>query len=324
MTQTDWYRALSRINLNQLLTFLVVAEEKSFRSASIRMHLSQSAVSVQVQQLERALGLALFHRTTRSVALTRDGAMLAEVARRVAGELGEVTLALRAEAQLQKGLVTVVAMPTFAYMLLPQLMCRYAEQHPQVEVRLLDFDSPKALEMLQRGEADLAVLAKTPDMDGFEFVHLFEDELVVLAPAASQLLEGRTEVMVEEVAREQLVLSPSGSQTRVLVEQIFARAQCSPQVRQECQRPQTLLALVENGLGITILPRTALVDMNLSQVRLARLQSRPMREVGIVTLRGLSLSPAAQSFKDFLALARPQAEDDKPLSLGLGELRHSR
>jgi len=311
-------------DLDDLAAFAAIARRRSFRAAAVERGVSVSTLSQTLRDLEARLDLRLINRTTRSVALTRDGAMLAEVARRVTGELAEVTLALRAEAQLQKGLVTVVAMPTFAYMLLPQLMCRYADQHPQVEVRLLDFDSPKALEMLQRGEADLAVLAKTPDMDGFEFVHLFEDELVVLAPAASQLLEGRTEVMVEEVAREQLVLSPSGSQTRALVEQIFARAQCSPQVRQECQRPQTLLALVENGLGITILPRTALVDMNLSQVRLARLQSRPMREVGIVTLRSLSLSPAAQSFKDFLAQARPQAEDDKPLSLGFGELRHSR
>jgi DNA-binding transcriptional LysR family regulator len=79
---------------------------------------------------------------------------------------------LRDEAQLQKGLVTVVAMPTFAYMLLPQLMCRFAELYPNVEVRLLDFDSPRALEMLQQGYADLAVLARTRDLEAFEFIHL--------------------------------------------------------------------------------------------------------------------------------------------------------
>ena len=67
MTQRDWYDILSRVNLNQLLSFLVVAEEKSFRMAALRMHISQSAVSVQIQHLERALGVPLFHRTTRSV-----------------------------------------------------------------------------------------------------------------------------------------------------------------------------------------------------------------------------------------------------------------
>lgn len=315
MTHRDWYRVLSRLNLNQVLTFLVVAEEKSFRSAALRMHLSQSAVSVQIQQLERMLGVPLFHRTTRSVVPTRDGMALAEVAQRVSAELADITTRLREEAQLQKGLVTVVAMPTFAYMLLPQLMCRYAELYPNVEVRLLDFDSPRALQMLQQGDADLAVLARTREMEAFEFIHLFEDELVVLSPADSHLFEGRQEVGIEEVAREQLLLSPSGTQTRALVDQIFARAQCQPRVRQECQRPQTLLALVEHGLGIAILPRTAVIDINLSRVRIASLESRPMREVGIVSQRNMSLSPAAQSFKDFLSHAKPQLANDKPLSL---------
>lgn len=316
MTQPDWYQALSRVNLNQIMAFLVVAEEKSFRSAALRMHLSQSAVSVQVQQLERVLGVVLFHRTTRSVALTREGASLAEVAQRVTTDLAGITTALSEVAQLQKGVVTVVAMPTFAYMLLPHLMSGYAELHPNVDVRLLDFDSPKALDILQQGQADLAVLARTPHMEAFEFVHLFEDELVVLAPAASSLLEGRLELSIEEVAGEPWVLSPRGSQTRTLIEQIFARAQCTLHVRQECQRPQTLLALVENGLGMTILPRASLVDMNLSRVRIARLQTRPMREVGIVTLRNMSLSPAAQSFKEFLVLACPQSMQSRPLTVG--------
>jgi DNA-binding transcriptional LysR family regulator len=318
MTQPDWYQALSRVNLNQIMAFLVVAEEKSFRSAALRMHLSQSAVSVQVQQLERVLGVVLFHRTTRSVALTREGASLAEVAQRVTTDLAGIATALREVAQLQKGVVTVVAMPTFAYMLLPHLMSGYAELHPNVDVRLLDFDSPKALDILQQGQADLAVLARTPHMEAFEFVHLFEDELVVLAPAASSLLEGRLELSIEEVAGEPWVLSPRGSQTRTLIEQIFARAQCSLHVRQECQRPQTLLALVENGLGMTILPRASLVDMNLSRVRIARLQTRPMREVGIVTLRNMSLSPAAQSFKEFLVLACPQSMQSRPLAVAPG------
>ena len=172
MTQRDWYRVLSRLNLNQVLTFLVVAEEKSFRSAALRMHLSPSAVSVQIQQLERVLGVLLFHRTTRSVVPTRDGMALAEVAQRISAELADITTQLRDEAQLQKGLVTVVAMPTFAYMLLPQLMCRFAELYPNVEIRLLDFDSPRALEMLQQGDADLAVLARTRDLKAFEFIHL--------------------------------------------------------------------------------------------------------------------------------------------------------
>ena len=304
MAQRDWYDVLSRVNLNQLLSFLVVAEEKSFRMAAVRMHISQSAVSVQVQHLERALGVPLFHRTTRSVDLTREGEVLASVARPVMADLREVAVALGEEAKLQRGVVTVVAMPTFAYMLLPRLMCRYAELHPSVEVRLLDFDSAIALQMLQTGAADLAVLARTEDMNDLEFVPMFQDELVVLIPLGSVMFNGRTIVPVEDVARERLVLSPKGAQTRALVDQIFNESNCQTNVCQECQRPQTLLALVENGFGITILPRTALDGINLSKLEVVRLTPKPIREVGIATMRSLSQSNAARSFKEFLATTR--------------------
>lgn len=310
-TTRDWYDVLSRLNLNQLLSFLVVAEEKSFRAAALRMHISQSAVSVQVQQLERALGVPLFHRTTRSVDLTREGQVLVSVAKPAMSDLLEVAIALREEAELNRGVVTVVAMPTFAYMLLPRLMCRYAELHPNIEIRLLDFDSPVALQMLQAGEADLAVLARTEDMGELEFVPMFQDEFVVLIPLGSDIFGRRTLVAVEDVARERLVLSPTGAQTRALIDQIFSEANCEVHVHQECQRPQTLLALVENGFGITILPRTALDGINLSLLETVRLKPRPIREVGIATMRNLSPSPAARSFKEFLASSRVVFANDK-------------
>ncbi|MGS0755084.1 LysR family transcriptional regulator [Roseateles sp. GG27B] len=300
------------MNLNQLLSFLVVAEEKSFRMAALRLHISQSAVSVQIQHLEHALGVPLFHRTTRSVDLTREGRVLASVARPVMSDLREVTVALREEAELQRGVVTVVALPTFASMLLPRLMCRYAELHPNVEIRLLDFDSSVALQMLQTGAADLAVLARTADMGDLEFVPMFQDEFVVLIPLGSTLFNGRTVVPVEDVARERLVLSPKAAQTRALLEQIFSDSNCQIQVAQECQRPQTLLALVENGFGITILPRTALDGINLSRLELVRLQPQPNREVGIATMRNLSPSPAARSFREFLASSRIASANEMP------------
>lgn len=312
MTQREWYDVLSRVNLNHVLSFLIVAEEKSFRVAALRMHISQSAVSVHIQHLERALGVPLFHRTTRSVDLTREGGVLASVARPVMANLLEVTVALREEAELQRGVVTVVALPTFAYMLLPRLMCRYAELHPNVEIRLLDFDSLVALQMLQTGAADLAVLARTEDMGDLEFEPMFQDEFVVLIPLGSAMFNGRTVVPVEEVALERLVLSPKGAQTRALVEQMFSESNCQVRVCQECQRPQTLLALVENGFGITILPRTALDGINLSRLEIVRLQSKPIREVGIVTMRNLSPSPAARSFKEFLASTHLIPANEKP------------
>ena len=309
--QRDWYVILSRLNLHQLLAFLMVAEEKSFRAAAQRMHISQSAVSVQVQQLESLLGVPLFHRTTRSVSLTREGSVLSAVAQRVRTDLLDVTLALRSEAKLQRGMVSVAALPTFAHALLPKLMRQYAELHPNVDVRLLDLDSPGALQAVQQGEADMAVVARTEALENFQFLHLFDDELVVLVPQASAEFQGRELVSVQEIALERLVLTPKGAQARTLVDRIFAEAGCKPFVCQECLRPQTLLALVENGFGITVLPRSAVAGIDLSRLKVLRLLPKHIREVGIVTASNLSQSPATQSFKDFLRTTRFDLPEDQ-------------
>jgi LysR family carnitine catabolism transcriptional activator len=298
--ERDWYPVLSRLNFHQLWSFLLVAEEESFRAAAQRMHLSQSAVSVQVQQLESLLGVSLFHRTTRKVMLTSEGLMLVRVARRVMQELHAVTQDFREQAQLQSGLVRVAALPSFAHTLVVDLMSRYVQMHPGVEVRLSDLDSAAALRALASGEADLALLGRTSHVEPFEFIHLFDDELVVLASEGHDALQGRATVSVLELASERLLLTPPGAQVRALVDAMFRQFDCKPQILQECYRPQTLLALVEKGFGVTVLPRSAVTGLGLSRVKVVELQTRHVRQVGVVTRSHQSLSPAAQSFCEFL------------------------
>lgn len=296
----DWYPILSRLNWQQLLSFLLVAQEKSFRAAASRMHLSQSAVSVQIQQLESLLGVALFHRTTRSVSLTTEGSALVEVAERVARELHAVSQDLRAQASLQRGTVRVAALPTFAHAILPDLMSRYMQSHSGVEIRLIDLDSVAALQALENREVDFAVLGRAANLDPFEFAHLFDDELIVLAPATSSILNKREKITIADLAQERLLLTPQGAQVRTLVDAMFERLGFRPKVFQECYRPQTLLAMVKSGLGVTVLPRSAVAGIGLSAIRMIELKTKHVREVGVVTRRRQSLSPAARSFRDFL------------------------
>jgi DNA-binding transcriptional LysR family regulator len=300
----DWYPTLSRLSLQQLLSFLLVAQEKSFRAAGHRMHISQSAVSVQIQQLESFLGVSLFHRTTRNVSLTPEGELLASVAQRVVRELHAVSHELSELAQLQRGIAKVAALPTFAHQVLPPLMGRYLQQHPGMEIRLHDLDSAAALKALEKAEVDFAVLGRTGELGLFEFIPMFDDELVVLAPDQPQALQGT--VSVQELARQKLLLTPPGAQVRSLVDALFGQFQCKPQVVQECFRPQTLLALVEQGLGVTVLPRSAVPRTGLSGIRVVELETRLVRQICVVTRSHQSLSPAAASFRDFLLASRPQ------------------
>lgn len=297
----DWYSVLSRLNLNQLVAFVVVAELASFRLAATRMNISQSAVSVQVRHLEEALGVPLFHRTTRSVTLTHAGESLLPQAREMCQDLARIATAFRGEAQLERGLVTVVALPAASVTLLPPLMKKYRQIHPQIEVRLVDLDSKAALDTLRAGDADIAVLSRTDGLDDCLFTPLYDDELLLVTPRTSERKGSPSAVSVKAVAQMPLLLNPKGVQLRKLVDEMFAKAGCAPEVRQECMRPQTLLSLVEQGFGVTLLTLSTLAGLDTSRVSSFRLTPRARREIGMVTLRRTSASPAMASFRRFLA-----------------------
>ncbi|MFC7555595.1 LysR family transcriptional regulator [Pseudoroseomonas wenyumeiae] len=162
MTEADVLRALRDVNVQHILSFLVVAEVGGFRSAAEQLHISQSALSVQVRQLEAALQVQLLHRTTRSVSLTPQGRAAQIALGRVCGDLRRVVAELRDEAALQRGLLAIVALPSMAATILPKLVRNFAAKHPGIEVRLRDADLQSALAMIRRGEVDLGIMSRPP------------------------------------------------------------------------------------------------------------------------------------------------------------------
>ena len=153
-------RALPRrLNHNHLPVFLAVAESGSFRSAAARLHVSQSALSVQVRQLEDVFGVPLFHRTTRSVSLTGEGERLLPVVRRLTGDIAQVAMELREEAQLQRGVTTIAVLPSLAAALMPGILRDFAALHPGVQVHLRDAASKNAFERVRPGEVDMGLLS---------------------------------------------------------------------------------------------------------------------------------------------------------------------
>ena len=105
------------------------------------MHISQSAISVQIRQLEERSGVSLFHRTTRSVQLSDQGKRLFAVAKRVSEDIYQVAVGLRDEADLQRGQVVMAVLPSLAATVLPHVLREFAVLHPRLEIRLRDIDS---------------------------------------------------------------------------------------------------------------------------------------------------------------------------------------
>lgn len=298
----DWYRPLHQLNLNRLLTFMAVVEMRSFRAAAERIRISQSALSVQIRQLEEELGVALLHRTTRSVRLTNEGVRLYVTAKRLRGEVVQVAQDLRSEAALNQGVITITVLPSLASTILPAIFRAFRSRHPGIKLHVRDTDSVRALQLVRGGDADIGILSHSEHLQELQFTPLLDDQFVVVATADDGWFDGRSRIELRELGTCNLVLNPRGVHLREILEELFRSNGLFAQPVVELTSVPALVSFVSEGFGATILPRLSLHGLNLSRCRVIELTPRSSRQIGLVSIREKSDSPAVAGFRRFLSL----------------------
>ena len=287
------------LNLNHLSAFLAVAEANSFKAAAEQIHLSQSAVSVRIKALETRLGVSLFHRTTRSVKLTREGQRLFVVAKDVFAEMARVADELREESSLQRGVVTIAATPTLAASLMPPAMAEFGTLYPGITLRLIDVDSGRGLDMILRGDVDMGLLSESARPRSVDFEPLFWDECFVVV-RNDHALASRKRISVGDIMAYPLLLSPRGTMLREALDAAFHGAGLQLEAAQETFSTLTQLRLVEAGMGIALITRVSMSGLNRSKCVTLKLRERVGRTIGIARALNRSESPSAAAFRTFL------------------------
>jgi DNA-binding transcriptional LysR family regulator len=301
------------LNLNNLLTFIVVAETLSFRAAAEQQNTSQSVVSSRVRNLEERLGVRLFHRTTRSVKLTDEGRQLFTVAKASFADIENVIVALRKEATLQSGEVTLAAVPSISQTVLPAAMAAFRDAYPGIKLSLLDVDSKRCLDMLNAGEADLAIVSDLDKRRNVVFEPLFRDECFLVVPK-NHVLAGRSSVSLKDTVGYPLMVSPRGTTLREIIDQAFAACGATDLAIRDTWNMPTLVRLVEEGFGLGIVPHISLSRLDLSQCATLKIRERVGRTIGIAHMATRAESPGSTAFRqllrDMLILAplKPGAE----------------
>jgi len=165
-----------------LRVFIALADTLNFAAAASRVHLSQPAFSLSLKALEKQVGGRLAFRTTRHVRLTPEGESLLPRARRLLADWDDTQQMLRQRFTLQRGHVTVAAMPSFAANLLPGLLGVYRKQHPKVDVAILDVIHEEVLDLVAKGRVELGFGFEPDSSNELHFTPLFADRFVAALP----------------------------------------------------------------------------------------------------------------------------------------------
>ena len=293
------------ISIRQLSAFISVADNGSFTRASEQMHLTQSAVSGLIKELESSLGIVLFDRTTRQLSLSVVGHHLLPQARRILNEMQLFENEASSLTSLAQGQVRL-AVSQFAASSMPAVIAQFAKAYPNISVSLLDCSAENVLEHIQNIEVDLGVGTERGFMDSEDDISadlLYQLPFCVVMPDNHALAQ-KTEVIWQDLVDTPLITlqGPFIEQvTAELDEEIASHIQ---QARYKVNFMSTALEMTRQGFGITLcLPYMPEV---IDWVSANGLQMRPlaqpvkMRRFFIYQRSSRALSPASIAFKQFL------------------------
>lgn len=250
------------VELQQLRYVVAVAELGNFTRAAQRCFVVQSALSHQIAKLEQELGARLFHRTSRSVALTPAGVALLPIAREC------LTAAERARAEVYaatgeiRGRLAVGMIPTTAAVDVVGGLRAFHQEHPQVRISLLTGGSDALADQVRNGVLDVAFLGLAEDVE-IPYLNsrpLARDPLAALL-SPDHRLSARKRIRLEEIIAEEFVDFPAGTSGRIQADRAFLAAGLERTVSFEIEDPYVMARLVGEGLGVALLATTYAVRL---------------------------------------------------------------
>jgi DNA-binding transcriptional LysR family regulator len=266
------------MDLKHLRTFSTVAELGSVSKAALRLRVAQPALSRQIMDLEKELGLKLFDRIGRRLLLTRAGEGLVEHCRGVLGQVRGITEQARMLQGGQAGSLKIGASPQVMESVIPATMSSYVKTFPLVEVKLVEVVGRDQLIMVQRGDIDIGIglLGQVAAEARFATHPLGTAEILAACHPSHELAKGKT-VEIATLGRYPLLLLDSSYAFRRLFDASFRLAGLEPNVIVESRAPHTLVALAEAGHGVAIIQ--TITPTSRYKVRVLRVaqKRKPMR-----------------------------------------------
>ena len=281
------------MDARQLQYVVAVADHGSFTRAAHALRVTQPSLSHGIRTLESELGVELFTRLGRTIAITSAGEAVVDSARSVLLGMAEVAAAAAHVSTLGSGSIQLVALPTLAVDPLAGLIGRFRVNHPGVSVRVLEPEDTDDVERgVRTGAAELGLTDITTGGSGLVRVPLFRQEIMVVSPPG-QAVESE-HLTARQLVELPLVVTPEGTSTRRLLDRTLAREGRPPRIAVEINHREAIVPLVLAGAGSALLPRRLASEAAQRGAVIRPLQPALTRRVGLLHRRG-RLSPAADA-----------------------------
>ncbi|KUZ62547.1 LysR family transcriptional regulator [Burkholderia ubonensis] len=293
-------------DLRQWRYFVTVAEERHFGRAAARLSMTQPPLSQAIRALEDLLGVALFVRTKRSVALTAVGAALLPDVRKLLAAADALPPRAQSLARGETGSLALAFVSTADYGLLPSLLRAFGARYPQVRLQLEEATSDVQIEELAAGRIDAGlIIPPVPPRHAAELSYLpvVREPLVLAMPAAAAPAETPEDapVRLADVAALPLVIFPRRLAPGFydIITGCYGAAGATPRIGQEAIQMQTIVSLVSAGMGVALVPQSLRNLRRTGVVYRPLAGGAPVVETGLVWRTG-DVSPVLAGFIDIV------------------------
>ncbi|HEY2800868.1 MAG TPA: LysR family transcriptional regulator [Chthoniobacterales bacterium] len=291
------------MEIHQLRYFVAVAEEGNFSHAAEREHVSQPALSHQIQKLEGELNQPLFDRLPRAVVLTEAGRSLLPYARQILtgiADAGRIVAGLEDEVA---GKLSVGAIPSIALYLLPRLIADFERAYPRVTFELFEDTTEKLVQRLEDGTLDIVLASSSDETPNLKQHALGRERLLLLLPAKHRLARKKT-IKWSDLASEKFLLLHEVHSLSITVRRLLAANHLKPELVLQGAQLVTIAAMVAAGLGVTVVPEMMLqTEFVKGCVAVPFAGSSPTRELVLIRNPLRFESKAAAAFREEAAAA---------------------
>ena len=289
------------ITFRQLKVFLEVATCQSFTKASKALYLTQPAVSMQIKQLEEAVGLKLFEKLGKQINLTDAGIEMRLLSDSILQQIEETQLQLEQIASGDQGKLRLAVATTVASVA-TRLMARFNEQYPAMSLHFTVTNREGLIQLLQNNETDIVIMGKPPEDLQLETKELMANPLVIIAPPSHALCDSDKPINLNTLFKQDFILREPSSGTRQALERFMNTRSRTLHSSMEMNSNDAIKQSVAEGLGLGIVSvHTVTSELKQGSLKLINATGFPIhRSWYLVQRKGRRLSPLSERFKSYI------------------------